>query len=82
MIDYDMSAELAEFLYSTGAYSIYNTVNGKVYIGSSSSSLKGRIRQHLNSLRKGNHHNQHLSAGSPGQRQKVLRGLVAGAFLG
>lgn len=36
-----------------GIYSIINTVNGKVYIGSTTSSYYDRIRRHLNQLEKG-----------------------------
>lgn len=40
----------------SGVYTIKNIVNGKIYIGSSSD-IKSRIRNHLNLLRKGKHHN-------------------------
>ncbi len=42
-----------------GIYKIENLVNGKIYIGSSSD-LKNRWRQHLQSLVKGNHYNAYL----------------------
>ena len=45
----------------SGIYSITNTVNGKKYYGSSVNVWQ-RKRQHEHTLRKGNHHNEHLQA--------------------
>jgi predicted GIY-YIG superfamily endonuclease len=42
-----------------GIYKIENLVNGKVYIGSSQD-INKRWKQHLYSLRKGQHHSYHL----------------------
>ena len=42
-----------------GIYKILNTVNNKVYIGSSMS-IFDRWKEHIRSLRKGNHHSRHL----------------------
>jgi group I intron endonuclease len=46
--------------WNTGVYGLYNKRNGKVYVGSASRSLAGRIRSHLVALRTGVHHNRHL----------------------
>ena len=45
----------------SGIYSITNTVNSKMYYGSSIN-VWGRKRQHWHSLRMGKHRNQHLQA--------------------
>jgi group I intron endonuclease len=44
----------------TGVYTITNTKNGKVYIGSSGGHIPERWRQHQYLLRKGTHHSAHL----------------------
>jgi group I intron endonuclease len=44
----------------TGVYLIRNNVTGKVYVGSASHSLLGRIRHHRDRLHLGLHHNRHL----------------------
>lgn len=44
---------------NSGIYTIYNKINGKLYVGSSSQ-LKKRIRQHLSDLKANRHKNQHL----------------------
>lgn len=46
--------------YDTGAYGIFNTVNGKVYVGSVVTSFQRRKRQHFWHLKKGTHHSKHL----------------------
>ena len=46
----------------TGVYAIRNTVTGKVYIGSTTQSFKGRWQGHLNQLRGNRHYNRHLQA--------------------
>lgn len=43
----------------SGVYEIRNTVNNKVYIGSSKD-IYGRWQEHIYSLQKGNHHSGHL----------------------
>jgi group I intron endonuclease len=43
-----------------GVYKITNTVDGKVYIGSTFSSMKNRWRKHTIDLNRGNHHNHQL----------------------
>lgn len=43
----------------SGIYQIINKINGKVYIGSAKE-FKRRYTQHINSLKKGTHHNKHL----------------------
>ena len=48
--------------YSTGVYMIRNIVNMKCYIGSSATSLLGRIRHHKTLLKNGYHKNSHLQA--------------------
>jgi hypothetical protein len=48
--------------WKTGVYGIRNRINGKVYVGSASKSLAGRIRGHLSGLTKGTHFNRHLQA--------------------
>lgn len=45
--------------FSSGVYTIQNTVSGKTYIGSSRS-LKRRFIQHRKALRDGTHYNKHL----------------------
>lgn len=42
-----------------GIYRIYNTINGKYYVGSSRN-IKRRKAEHFRMLRKGTHHNKHL----------------------
>lgn len=42
-----------------GIYQIINKLDGKVYVGSAKG-FKQRYTQHINSLRKGTHHNKHL----------------------
>lgn len=44
---------------SSGIYAIYNTENGKVYIGSSKN-VAYRLRKHLETLIKNSHRNNHL----------------------
>ena len=44
-----------------GIYSIFNTFNGKKYIGSSKD-IYNRLHEHLHNLRAGNSHNKHLQA--------------------
>ncbi len=46
--------------YQTGVYQIRNVVNGKVYVGSSSQSLKYRWEIHRAKLRAGRHGNRYL----------------------
>lgn len=46
----------------TGVYCICNLVSGKKYVGSSSTSLVGRIRHHLKELRGRRHQNKHLQS--------------------
>jgi group I intron endonuclease len=48
-----------DFPHHAGVYCIENTINGKVYIGSSKN-LQKRIRKHLNTLRNNTHDNIHL----------------------
>ena len=43
-----------------GVYKITNTVNNKFYIGSTSVTFKGRLRDHLSQLRRGIHANIYL----------------------
>lgn len=43
-----------------GVYKIINTVNNKIYIGSTTVSFKERYRQHLYHLKKNTHKNTHL----------------------
>lgn len=45
--------------YNCGVYVIENGINGHYYIGSSAD-LDARFKQHINQLRQGGHHNQHL----------------------
>lgn len=45
----------------SGIYQIRNLNNGKVYVGSTKG-FKQRFTQHLNSLKKGTHHNKHLQS--------------------
>lgn len=44
-----------------GIYRIINLVNNKIYVGSAKG-FKQRYRHHVESLRKGTHHNKHLQA--------------------
>jgi group I intron endonuclease len=44
----------------TGVYAIRNTVNGKRYVGSTTSSLRGRWRRHRRELNPGKHANRKL----------------------
>lgn len=44
----------------TGIYSIKNKINGKCYIGSTSSSFYFRIRHHINALNRNSHSNIYL----------------------
>lgn len=46
--------------FTTGVYAIINTTNNKMYVGSSSTSLKKRWNVHKTYLRQGIHHNRHL----------------------
>ncbi len=48
--------------WKSGVYCITNTVNGKLYVGSSTGSIVERIRKHKNLLRLGKHFNDHLQA--------------------
>lgn len=48
--------------WKTGVYLIKNMVNGKVYVGSSSCSLRDRLKDHRSSLASGRSHNRHLQA--------------------
>ena len=43
----------------SGIYMIYNTINNKIYIGSSVDIIK-RMDSHLSYLRNGKHHSVHL----------------------
>lgn len=53
MIDY------TNFSNVSGVYKFTNTINGKIYIGSSVD-VRRRICHHLRQLKNGNHNNQHL----------------------
>lgn len=54
---------MTENTYVTGVYKITNTVNGKVYVGSTASnSVEKRIAEHLRQLRSSRHHNRHLQS--------------------
>ena len=44
----------------SGVYIIKNTLNGKVYIGSTISGFKKRIKEHIYELIKNKHHSNHL----------------------
>jgi group I intron endonuclease len=44
----------------TGVYYILNRVNGKCYVGSSTTSLQRRLKDHRRSLRRGTHENSYL----------------------
>ncbi len=46
---------------TSGIYSIYNTINGSYYVGSSVC-IKNRLTEHKRQLRLGIHHNNHLQA--------------------
>lgn len=46
----------------TGVYCFRNSTNGKVYVGSASSSVAGRKADHLYLLRRGEHHSPHFQA--------------------
>ena len=41
-------------------YKILNTINGKIYIGSTSDSFKNRVKAHFSMLRRNRHPNVHL----------------------
>lgn len=43
-----------------GVYQIKNLVNDKIYIGSTKTSFKDRLKNHLSKLRRGVHDNIHL----------------------
>lgn len=45
---------------NTGVYCILNTVNGKVYVGSTSRDLDERCKEHKRLLNSGKHFNRHL----------------------
>lgn len=45
-----------------GVYCIANSINGKVYVGSASKSIKSRWCLHVSELRRGRHHSPHLQA--------------------
>src|SRR5574344_289754 len=49
-----------EDLTKKGVYKILNIKNGKIYIGSTITSFKGRFREHFNKLRCNKHLNGHL----------------------
>lgn len=58
-----MSAETEiERMLKTGIYQIYNKLNGKRYVGSTTKSFKGRWAGHRNALRRGLHCNRHLQS--------------------
>lgn len=44
----------------TGVYAIRNTINGKVYIGSTTKTFKTRWQEHRNQLRGNRHYNSYL----------------------
>lgn len=60
--NYQLISEIAKTRKIKGIYSILNLINGKVYIGQSSSKIgiNQRIRQHLSLLKKGKHDSKHL----------------------
>lgn len=51
-----------EDLLSPGVYAIVNSVNGKLYIGSSASTFSRRWTQHRHELRNGRHKNRYLQS--------------------
>jgi group I intron endonuclease len=58
--EYVDDARYKNYEIDTGVYFIVNVVTWKIYVGSSGVSLKGRMQQHLQMLRKGEHHNEYL----------------------
>lgn len=48
--------------HTTGVYCIYNTANGKRYVGSAAKSLVRRFRDHRYQLNHSLHHNKHLQS--------------------
>jgi len=55
-----MVIKQAELLQKSGVYQILNTVNGKMYIGSTSMSFQKRYAHHVAMLRCGRHKNNYL----------------------
>lgn len=61
----------------SGVYQIYNTVNGKRYIGSSIH-IEQRFKEHLRNLRANKHVNAHLQSAwnKYGEHSFVSRGIA------
>lgn len=55
-----MNIRNLEQLNKIGIYAIKNTVNGKIYVGSTAKSFKTRFNQHISKLRNNKHHCAHL----------------------
>lgn len=56
-----MKKDVINFNNTSGIYSIYNTITGSYYVGSSVC-IKTRLTEHKRQLRLGIHHNNHLQA--------------------
>ena len=55
-----MRTSQAELLQEKGVYALVNTINNKMYIGSTIMSFSKRCNHHVNRLRNNKHKNQHL----------------------
>lgn len=56
----DLHSENKEDLKKIGVYTITNTINGKLYVGSTNNSFYERWRTHLKDLKKNKHHSKKL----------------------
>lgn len=59
-----------------GVYGIRNKVNGKLYIGSGTTSIEDRIYSHFYMLRKGEHHSPHLQQAWNKYKESAFEGIL------
>jgi group I intron endonuclease len=63
-------------IHKTGVYKITNTVNSKIYIGSTRDSFKARWKNHIVKLRAGTHPNKYLQSSFNKHKESVFEFTV------
>lgn len=67
---------MSEFPNTSGVYCILNTANQKRYVGSSTRSLRGRLRSHRQALVAGTHYNLHFQSSWNKYKAKSFKFII------